>query len=97
MSEPITNHQRLLLRLLRHGDFTRDEQRQRWRFGTRRVADPAVDDLIDRGLAMRFGDRVTLASPSISTELPAQADEPAAAASSAPRPLAPAAGALSTS
>ena len=95
MTPPLTNHQRLLLRLLRHGDFTRDEQRQRWRFGTRRVEDPAVNDLIDRGFAIRFGDRVTLASPPISTELPAQADEPAAASSPAPCPQAAAAGALS--
>jgi hypothetical protein len=97
MTPALTNHQRLLLRLLRHGDFTRDAQRQRWRFGTRRVEDPAVADLIDRGLAIRFGDRVTLASPPLSSELPAQADEPAAAASPTPRSLAPAAGAFFTS
>jgi hypothetical protein len=93
----LTPHERMMLRLLRHGDFTRDPKRERWRFGTRRIKDPAVDNLIDRGLAIRFGDRVTLASPPISAELPAQADEPAAAVSSAPRSLAAAAGAFSTS
>lgn len=63
MRPPLTGHQRLLLRLLHHGDFTRDEQRQRWRFGTRRVEDPPVNDLISRGLAIRCGNRVTLATP----------------------------------
>lgn len=75
MTSSLTNHQRLLLRLLSHGDFTRDEQRQRWRFGTRRVEDPAVDDLIDRGLALRFGDRITLAAPIV--ELTTIAPSPA--------------------
>lgn len=61
MRAPLTPLQRMLLRLLRHGDFTRDPKRARWRFGTRRIKDPAVDDLIDRGLAIRFGDGITLA------------------------------------
>lgn len=59
----ITDHQRKLLRLLRLGDFTFDAPRGIWRFGTKRVANPPVADLIDRGLAFRFGDRVTLVPP----------------------------------
>lgn len=58
---PLTPHDRMLMRLLRHGDFVRDPRRERWRFGTRRIKDPAVDGLIERGLAARQGDRVTLA------------------------------------
>ncbi|MGB3044152.1 MAG: hypothetical protein WBB98_13295 [Xanthobacteraceae bacterium] len=56
----ITQHQRELLRLLRFGDFVFDAGRGLWRFGTRRIADPAVADLIERGIAFRTGDRVTL-------------------------------------
>lgn len=59
----ITQHQRELLRLLRFGDFVFDAGRDLWRFGTRRIANPAVADLIERGIAFRTGDRVTLTTP----------------------------------
>lgn len=60
-ASPLTPHDRMLLRLLRHGDFVRDARRERWRFGTRRIQDPAVDGLIAQGIALRHGERVTLA------------------------------------
>lgn len=59
----ITQHQRELMRLLRFGDFVFDPARGIWRFGTRRIANPAVADLIARGIAFRTGDRVTFATP----------------------------------
>jgi hypothetical protein len=47
--------------LLRYGAFERDAARDRWRFGTRRIANVVVDRLIAAGHAVRQGDRVVRA------------------------------------
>jgi hypothetical protein len=52
---------RAMLQLLRFGAIERDAARDRWRFGTRRVANVVVERLIAAGLAVRQGDRVVRA------------------------------------